>query len=96
MKGVPSNVLAGCFSLAAFAVALVAGLAAGNSTGSILARGVIAMILCYPLGLLVGVVCHRVVEEQAAAHQEANPVPEVPEAEGDSAVESEEEDVLVV
>ncbi len=46
MTGVLSNVLAGCFAMAAFAVAILAGLAGGNSPASILLRALIAMIVC--------------------------------------------------
>ena len=71
MTGVLSNVLAGCFAMAAFAVAILAGLAGGNSPASILLRAVIAMIVCYPVGLMIGLAVQRVVSDQLEAQQKA-------------------------
>ena len=80
MRGGPSRVVAGCFGLTAFVVAIVAGLAAHNPTLTILGRALIAMILCYPLGLVVGMLCQRVVrmhEEQVASAGELSDPAEV-------------------
>ncbi len=66
MTGVACRAIAGCFALAAFSVAVVAGLAGGNTAASILVRALIAMIACYPLGMLVGVVCRHVIEQHLA------------------------------
>ncbi len=74
MKPVPSNVIAACFSLAAFAVAILAGLVSGNGAMSILVRAVLAMIVCYPVGLIIGLVCQRVVDHQVADYRQANPI----------------------
>ena len=76
MSGAASRAVAGCFALAAFAVAVVAGLAGGNTTASILIRALIAMAVCYPLGLIIGLVCQRVVEEHATTHPVAGSVAE--------------------
>jgi hypothetical protein len=68
-----SKAIASCFALAAFAVAVLAGLAGGNSASSIMLRALLSMIACYPLGLLIGVVCRHVVEQhvrQGAAQKE--------------------------
>lgn len=65
----PGHVLGGCFAMAAFAVAVVAGLARDNTPSAILLRAVIAMIVCYPVGMLVGMMCLRVLQEQVKAHQ---------------------------
>jgi hypothetical protein len=65
--------MAGCFALAAFAVAIVFGLAAGNPAGSVLSRALIAMLACYPLGLGVGLVAQHLVREHIEAHRAANP-----------------------
>ncbi|MHC4219345.1 MAG: hypothetical protein ACYSU7_12930 [Planctomycetota bacterium] len=63
MTGAASRAVAGCFALAAFAVAVVAGLAGGNASSSILVRALIAMIVCYPVGLIIGLVCQHVIED---------------------------------
>ncbi len=69
-RGSPGHVLAGCFAMAAFAVAVVAGLARDNTPSAILLRAVIAMIVCYPVGMLVGMMCLRVLQEHVKAHPE--------------------------
>jgi hypothetical protein len=55
-----ARLIAGCFALAAFAVAIVAGLGAEHGAAQVLLRSVIAMMLCYPVGLVAGMVCERV------------------------------------
>lgn len=71
MSKAPSNVIAGCFALAAFAVAVVAGMAGGNSPTSILGRALIAMISCYPIGLIIGLICARVMADHIQRHRDA-------------------------
>jgi hypothetical protein len=56
--------VAGCFSLAAFFVAILAGLAADNPATLILGRAVLAMALCYPVGVVIGLICQHAVEER--------------------------------
>ena len=98
MMGVASKAIAGCFALAAFSVAVIAGLASENTAASILTRALFAMVVCYPVGLLVGFVCRHVIE------QHLDEPPESSEATGTASVPSEqsaesadtEEDVIVV
>ncbi len=71
MSRAPSNVIAACFALAAFAVAVVAGIAGGNPATSILVRALIAMIGCYPAGLIIGLICARVMTDHIQAHRDA-------------------------
>ncbi len=85
-----SKAIAGCFALAAFAVAVVAGLASGNTATSILLRALLAMIACYPLGLVIGVVCQHVIEQHALESAGT------PEAEQNAENAEEAEDVIVV
>ena len=69
-RGSPGHVIGGCFAMAAFAVAVVAGLARENTPSAILLRAVIAMIVCYPVGMLVGMMCLRVLQEHVKAPPE--------------------------
>ena len=69
-----SSVIAGCFALAAFAVAVLAGLAGGNTATAILTRALIAMVACYPVGLLIGLVCQRVIAEHVQVQADAGDV----------------------
>ena len=71
MSKTPSSAIAGCFALSAFAVAVVAGLAAQNPASSILFRALIAMIVCYPVGLIIGLICQRLMFDHIDAHQKA-------------------------
>ncbi|MHC4446518.1 MAG: hypothetical protein ACYSXF_01745 [Planctomycetota bacterium] len=93
MRTVPSYVIAACVALAAFAVATLAGLATGNSAASILFRALIAMLACYPVGLLVGMACQRVIAEQLEAHRAANPIPQ---EEPGGPAGSQDDDVIAV
>ena len=49
-----SQLVATCFALTAFTVALVAGLVADNPTYTVLVRSLIVLVVCYGLGWLVG------------------------------------------
>ena len=69
-RGSPGHVLGACFAMAAFVVAVVAGLARENTPSAILLRAVLAMIVCYPVGMLVGMMCLRVLQEHVKAPQE--------------------------
>ncbi len=97
MTGTASRAVAGCFALAAFTVAVVAGLAGGNNAVLILGRALVAMIVCYPLGLAVGLVCRQVIQQHLRKPEGTADEQEVAVRAGQS-VESEEdaEDVVVV
>lgn len=82
MTGSVIRAIAGCFSLAAFATAIIAGMASGNDASVVLVRAMIAMFACYPLGLVTGVVAQRIIAGHVRAHLEANPLPEDPEMDG--------------
>ncbi len=98
MMGVASRAIAGCFALAAFSVAVIAGLASDNTAASILTRALFAMVACYPVGLLVGFVCRHVIEqhlgEPPESSQETDPVNVAAEQSAESAEKA--EDVIVV
>ena len=96
---VVSRVIAGCFALAAFAVAVVSGLAGMNPPTVVLGRALIIMLLCYPVGFLVGLICQRAIDEHHHAFESANPVPEDPTQGQDGLTDSPvdgEEEVLTV
>ena len=78
MSRTPSNVIAACFALAAFTVAVVAGMAGGNSASSVLVRALIAMIGCYPVGLIIGLICARVMADHIQTHSDAASAAESP------------------
>jgi hypothetical protein len=87
--------------MAAFAVAIVSGLAAGNETSSILLRSLMAMVLCYPVGLIAGLISERTVDDHARAHRKNNPVPidaaiGAPADAGAKEAKADKQEVLVV
>lgn len=94
MKGSPPHVIAGSFALAAFAVAVVAGVAGDNPASVVLLRALLAMTLCYPLGLAIGALCHRVVQQHLDATEGAA-TPGAAEA-GGAAPSDQGEDVITV
>jgi hypothetical protein len=75
MKGISAKVIAACFTLAAFTVAVIAGLASDNPAAHVLVRAVVAMLICYPVGFVVGMTCERVINAHIESHEQANPAP---------------------
>ena len=73
VRGTLASTVAGIFSLSAFTVSVLAGLSSGNGATSILVRALIAMAVCYPIGLAVGLVADRVVREQIEQHRKKHP-----------------------
>ena len=61
MRGIPSQVIAGSCACAAFAIAVARGMAAGNPADLILQRALIAMVVCFVIGSVIGMICQRVV-----------------------------------
>jgi hypothetical protein len=72
---IPSRVIAVCFGLVAFAIALVMGLAVGNEPVVILQRAILAMLGCMLVGWVVGVVAQRAVQDRIDAYKKENPLP---------------------
>lgn len=65
------------FALSAFGIAVVAGIAAGNSASAILANALFCMVLCRILGGLIGIAAARVTASEIATFHAANPIPDV-------------------
>lgn len=72
----PSRIIASCFALSAFAIALISGLAAGRAASSILGTAVLALLACYILGLIVASVANVAVSERIEQFKADNPVPD--------------------
>ena len=58
---------ASSFALAAFAVAVLAGLARDVDAAQILLRAIAAMIVCYVVGRLAGKMCEQAIRRHAPA-----------------------------
>jgi len=73
-----AKVVATVFALSAFAVAVIAGLYAGNAAGTVLWRAIIAMLVCQVLGMFAGSLIERIITEHAARYSAEHPVPRLP------------------
>lgn len=65
--GTATRVMAGSFGLTAFAVAVIAGLAAGNTASHILLQAIVSMLVCHVVGLILGGLAEHVVREHLRA-----------------------------
>jgi hypothetical protein len=65
---------AGSLSLLAFAVCVVAGMNAGNTTGTVLSTALLAMGATFVVGLVVGAMAQKMLDESVAA-EAAKPLP---------------------
>ena len=96
-KGNTAGTIAGLFALAVFAVAILAGLFAGNAATAVIGRALVAMLICYPVGLLIGIIATRVVDGQDVdAGLDAEDVVSSGRAEAPDEVEASGEEILVV
>ena len=55
------RLIAGVFAISAFAVSLVSGLQAGNSTERIVTVALVAMVICHILGSILGFIVEGVI-----------------------------------
>jgi len=76
-KGMATKTIAVSLALTAFAVAVVAGLMAGNSASQVLKVALFSMIVCHVVGVFVGMICEHAVTDHLAQMQDSNPVPDV-------------------
>lgn len=96
------RVIAVTFALAAFCIALSAGLMVGNPPTVVILRAMVALMVCWALGAMIGAFAQHVVAIEIEAHRLRNPVRDVilPGEEGDEDETDKDEeieaDVLVV
>lgn len=69
-----SRAAAGSLGLTAFAVAAVAGAAAGNPAERVLLVAVVSMFLFQAVGSAIGAILERVVDEHARAYEKSRPI----------------------
>lgn len=63
----PAKVVAGIFSLSAFAVAALTGLAVGNPASDVLGRALVCLVIAHLVGVLVGSAFESVLARSVAA-----------------------------
>jgi tetrahydromethanopterin S-methyltransferase subunit C len=62
-RPVPVAALAGCFGLSGFAVAIVSGLASGRDAAYVLEDALLALLICWVVGSVVGRIAQTIVSE---------------------------------
>jgi len=75
VHAIPARVIATCFALACFAGSALVGLYHGNPALSIVISSFLTMIAAYVVGLIVGAVAQRAVDEHVRRHKTNNPLP---------------------
>ena len=70
----PVRIIATCFAFVAFATALVCGLTAGNPTGTIITRAIVAMVVCYIVGFILGTLGRHAIQEHVDQYKKDHPV----------------------
>ena len=63
---------AGVMGLAGFVVALLSGMQAGNETSRVIVSALLAMVVCHIVGVVLGLVIERVVEEHKRSLETPN------------------------
>lgn len=76
-RGVIAKVIGACFALSAFAVAVISGMTSGQDPVQVLVRSLLVLVICYPVGYVAGVICHRVVEDHLQQAEAAAGVEDV-------------------
>lgn len=61
-----------------FTASIVVGWAAGNPAATVLWRSLIAFLLCYLVGKLIGSVAQRTIEDNIATYKREHPIPHDP------------------
>jgi ABC-type Na+ efflux pump permease subunit len=69
----PRRAIACCFALAAFAVALLAGLGAGADLDRTIGSAIIAMLACYALGFAIASAAAQAVKEAIESRSAPTP-----------------------
>ncbi len=74
----PTKIYAAVLALTAFAVSTVSGLANGAAGADILWHSIFSMLVCYPVGMVLGMIAGHAVDEFTEAYRQQHPVPEIP------------------
>lgn len=69
------KVMGSTFALAAFSVAVVAGISAGNSGATVLFNAIIATFVCNAVGIVVGLCAQHVIAQHIESYKARNPIP---------------------
>jgi len=70
----PSKLFAAVLGLTAFAIAVASGLLSGHPGQEVLTRAIVSMVVCYPVGSVLGAVAGRAIAEFTGRYQADHPV----------------------
>lgn len=73
--------------------ALTVGWAVDNTTQTVLWRGLITLVICFPIGLIIGTVAQRVVDDNIAAYKNKHPITDESDTPVDDSDESSAENL---
>ena len=92
MLPIPSSVIATSFALLAFVAAAIVGVLADNPTLTVIGRATLVMVVCWPVGLIVGGLAQRTVDAHVKEYKDAHPIPEDTEVDAETAPEALDKD----
>ncbi len=70
----PVRIIASSFAFVGFATALICGMAAGNPAGTIISRALVALLVCYAAGFVLGTVGRHAIQDHVERYKRENPV----------------------
>jgi len=70
----PAKLVASSMALIAFAIAIMAGLSAGNPSAVVIWRALVSMIVVYFVGMLVGAIAERTLNEHLQEYRAMHPI----------------------
>jgi len=74
-SAIPARIIATSFAVASFAAAVLVGGFAGHPTPVVLWRALLVMGICWLVGTMIGYVAQRLVDAEAEAYRQSNPIP---------------------
>ena len=72
----PARVIAGCFAMSAFAIAVVTGLFAQNPPATVLTRALVSLFGAYVVGLIAGEILAFAIRDYLRLYLAENPIPD--------------------
>ena len=72
MRPTAQSAIAAICALAAFTIAVLAGFFAGVSADRVLVRALMALMICYPIGLIVACAANRVLLDRLEREESAD------------------------
>ena len=72
-----TKAVASIFAFAGFTMSTVSAFLAGADSHKALSNAIVALVICYFVGLICGSVVVRVIHEHNEEYEKANPVPDV-------------------